>query len=92
LVTATLAGLPDRERWLLHKHAIYRSGIDELAHLLRMHRAPAARWVEAARQAVVEGVRGELVRRLQLTRGELDSILRLISSQLDVSLPRLLGR
>ncbi len=57
-----------------------------------MHRATAARWLQAARAAVLDGTQGELIRRLRLSRTELANVMRLIESQLDVSLPRLLGR
>ena len=64
--------------------------IDQLAAFYRVHRATTARWIEAARQAVLDGTRKELIRRLQLSRSELDSVMRLIGSQLDVSLSRVL--
>lgn len=88
--TAAVAALSDRERMLLQQHALDGLSIDELAAFYRVHRATTARWVEAARQAVLDGTRRELIRRLQLSRDELDSIMRLIRSQLDVSLPALL--
>jgi hypothetical protein len=39
---------------------------------------------------VLDRTRAELIRRLQLSHDELDSIMRLISSRLDVSFPALL--
>jgi RNA polymerase sigma-70 factor (ECF subfamily) len=84
--------LSDRERVLLRQNALDGLSIDQLAAFYRVHRATTARWIEAARQAVLDGTRKELIRRLQLSRSELDSVMRLISSQLDVSLPRVLVR
>jgi len=87
-----VAALTDRERVLLRQNALDGLSIDQLAAFYRVHRATTARWIEAARQSVLDGTRKELIRRLQLSRSELDSVMRLIGSQLDVSLPRMLVR
>lgn len=84
---AAVDALTDRERLLLCQHTLDGLGIDALAKLYGIHRATAARWVAAARQAVVDGTRAQLTARLRVAPDELDSILRLIRSQLDVSLP-----
>ena len=90
--TAAVDALSDRDRLLLRQNMLDGLSIDELAGFYRVHRATTARWLEAARQAVLDGTRRELIARLQLTRSELDSILRLIASGLDVSLPAALRR
>ena len=84
--------LADRDRLLLQQHALDGLSIDHLAAFHKVHRATAARWLEAARKAVLDGTRKQLIDRLQLGRDELESLMRLIASQLDVSLPRLLRR
>jgi RNA polymerase sigma-70 factor (ECF subfamily) len=89
---AAVEALEDRERLLLRQHALDGLGIDQLSALHGVHRATAARWLEAAREAVLAGTQKELVARLGISRTELASIVRLIRSQLDVSLPRLLRR
>lgn len=89
---AAVDALEDRERLVLRQHVIDGVSIDRLAALHDVHRATAARWVHAARDAVVEGTQRELARRLRLGRDELASMLRLIRSQLDISLQRVLGR
>lgn len=83
--------LDGRDRLVLRQHTLDGLGIDQLAALHRVHRATAARWIEAAREAVVARTLRELTRKLQLSRAELASVIRLIRSQLDVSLPRLLA-
>lgn len=90
-VAAAVGELTDRDRLLLQQHALDGLSIDELAGLHGVHRATTARWVEAARQALVAGTRREMLARLRLSRGELDSVMRLIASQLEASLPGLLG-
>jgi RNA polymerase sigma-70 factor, ECF subfamily len=88
---AATAGLGKEERALLRWHHVDRLSIDEIGVLLRVHRATAARRLHAARAALVEATRRELEARLKLARGELESILRLIESQVHVSVARLLG-
>jgi RNA polymerase sigma-70 factor (ECF subfamily) len=89
---AAVDALEDRERLLLRQHVIDGVSIDRLGALHGVHRATAARWVQAARDAVVEATQRELARRLRLGRDELASMLRLIRSQLDLSLQRVLER
>jgi uncharacterized protein (DUF885 family) len=56
------------------------------AAVYSVHRATAARWVSKAHAAVLDGVRQALQSRLRVTKKELSSILRLIGSQLDITL------
>lgn len=88
--TTAIDALPDRDRLLLRQHTLDGLSIDELAAFYRVHRATTARWIETARQTVLDGTRHDLIQRLRLSHSELDSIMRLIGSQLDVSLPALL--
>jgi RNA polymerase sigma-70 factor (ECF subfamily) len=83
--------LGERERLLLRQHLIDRLGIDQLAALHGVHRSTAARWIEGARAELAAGTQRELLRHLKIDRAELESIVRLIASQVDVSVTRLLG-
>jgi RNA polymerase sigma-70 factor (ECF subfamily) len=85
-----IEALADRDRLLLRQHLLDGLGIDQLAALHGVHRATTARWIQTARDAVLAGTQRELIRRLRLSRGELASVMRLIRSQVDISLPRLL--
>lgn len=87
---AAVGTLDDRARLVLRQYTLDGLSIDRLAALHRVHRVTAARWVEAAREALVVGTQRELSRRLHLSRSELASVIRLIQSQLDVSLARVL--
>ncbi len=89
---AAVAALEDRDRLLLRQHALDGLGIDQLAAQHGVHRATTARWLETARKALLAGTQRELIARLDLSRTELASLMRLIESQLDVSLPRILAR
>jgi RNA polymerase sigma-70 factor (ECF subfamily) len=85
-----VAALTDRERTLLRQHALDGLGIDRLADFYGVHRATTARWIEAARKSILTRTRRALGQRLHVPAAELDSILRLIDSRLDITLPTLL--
>jgi RNA polymerase sigma-70 factor (ECF subfamily) len=84
---ATLAA---RERVLLRYQYLDALGIDDVARILGTSRATAARWRAAARERLATATRDELRTRLALDPQELESILGLVRSQLDVSLTGLL--
>jgi len=54
------------------------------------HRATASRWVNAARDALGEHLREQVAKRLAIPVEEVDSIVRLVQSQVEVSLARIL--
>jgi RNA polymerase sigma-70 factor, ECF subfamily len=86
-----LASLSTRERTVLRLNSLSDVSIDELGAMYSVHRATAARWVQRARQLVVERTRENLVKRLSLDAQELDEMLALMRSQLDVSLRHYMG-
>jgi RNA polymerase sigma-70 factor (ECF subfamily) len=87
---AAIDALPARDRLVLCQHLLDGLGIDQLAALHGVHRATTARWIHGAREAVLAGTQRALVDRLRLSRAEVVSVMRLIASQLDVSLARVL--
>jgi RNA polymerase sigma-70 factor (ECF subfamily) len=87
---AAADALDARARLVLRQHALDRLSIDQLSALHGVHRATAARWVEAAREALLAATQRQMIQRLQLSRSELVSVMRLIRSQLDVTLPQAL--
>jgi RNA polymerase sigma-70 factor, ECF subfamily len=89
--TAALAALDPRERNLLRHQALDGLSIDRIGAFYGVHRATAARWIAAAREALIRGVRRELRDQLGVPREQLDSILQLVRSGLDVSLRQFLG-
>jgi RNA polymerase sigma-70 factor, ECF subfamily len=86
-----LAGLSVRERNLLRQSFVHRLSVDEIGKLHAVHRATAARWVAQARLAVLERTTAAMRERLAAAPGEVESILRLIESHLDVTVSRLLA-
>jgi len=77
------------ERHLLHQHFVAGLSIDELGVALGIHRATAARRVARAREALVDDTRALLAARLRLSSEELDEVIGMVLSRLDVSIPRL---
>lgn len=89
--SAALRSLPARDLTLLRQQVIDGLTIDQLGALYHVHRATAARSLERARRALLTATRARLAATLQVRTGELDSILRLIRSRIEVTL-RWLGR
>lgn len=83
--------LTSRERNLLRLHFVDHLSIDELGHLYHVHRATAARHLARARERLAELTRAVLRERLVLSSGEFESVVRLVQSQLDMSITRVLG-
>jgi RNA polymerase sigma-70 factor (ECF subfamily) len=88
----TLQQLPARERNLLRQSVLHGLSVREIARLYDVHHATVARWIAGARQHLLLGTRTVLERRLGVNSTELDSIMGLIESRLDVSVSRALGR
>jgi RNA polymerase sigma-70 factor (ECF subfamily) len=80
-----IAALRKEERTLLRYHYLDGLGIDPLSLVLGVHRVTAARRLNKARSSVVQGTRALLTERLRVGSRDLESILRLIESQLDIS-------
>ncbi|MCY1032719.1 RNA polymerase subunit sigma-70 [Corallococcus sp. BB11-1] len=88
---AALGRLDIQERNLLRLHHVHGLSMDAMAATTRAPRSTVARWIARARERLLVLTREELTARLGLTPGELDSLLRLVRSQLDVSLRQLLA-
>jgi RNA polymerase sigma-70 factor (ECF subfamily) len=83
--------LGGREQTLLRYHHVDGLNIDEIGAIYRVHRVTAFRWLEKAKELLVRSTLDTLRARLQLPAGELDSVLRMIRSQIHLSLVRHLG-
>ena len=82
----SIAALSSEDRVLLRQHFVDGLNIDELAALHHVHRATAARWLAAARENVADKTRKLLLQKIKGQRADFDSILRLVQSQLDLSI------
>jgi RNA polymerase sigma-70 factor, ECF subfamily len=87
---AALAALDPVDLLLLRQRYLDGLGIDRLAALHGIHRATAARRLAAARSDLSERVRRRLLDKLRVGGATLDSIIRLVGSELELSLDRYL--
>lgn len=83
-----LDSLHARERLFLKQQIVDGLSIDELGGLHQVHRATAARWVASAREKLLTRTRRTFMMRARISSDECESIMRLVRSQLDVSLHR----
>lgn len=83
--------LSSREKTLLRLHFIDGMTIDALGVLFCVHRATAARWLVAIRTRVMDHLRERLSKQLGTSPSEAQSLVRLLRSQAQVSIDRLLG-
>jgi RNA polymerase sigma-70 factor, ECF subfamily len=86
-----LESLTGRERTLLKQQIVDGLGIDELGALYQIHRATAARWVASAREKLLSRTRRTFMLQARISSDECESIMRMVRSQLDVSLHRRLA-
>jgi len=87
---AAVADLPARDRAILRAIVVDDRGVNEIAAVYGIHRVTASRWVSEIRHALLKGTRARLREKLRLDDTSLDSAIRLIDSNLDMSLYRLL--
>lgn len=81
-----LGELPASERLVLKLHYLDRIGMEEIGRLLGVHRLTVLRRLERTRQLLADTTKERLAAQLRLSGTEVESLLRLIQSRLDVSL------
>jgi RNA polymerase sigma-70 factor, ECF subfamily len=82
-----LEELNAKDRTLLRLHYVERLTIEQMTPLYKSTRSTVGRWILNARQALVDATRAAMMKRLQVSPQECESILRLIESQVDITLP-----
>lgn len=82
--------LSPRQRNIIRHELIDGMNIDQIGALYGVHRATVARWRITCRQALLHETLAYLKREHHVGQTEAASVMRLIESQLDVSLTRLL--
>ncbi len=87
---ATMAALEAEDRALLAQHYVDGLTIDQLAVVLGVHRATAARRIVRVRALLLDGTRERLERTLDIDTRAFDSLMRLAQSRLHISVFRLL--
>ncbi|MBV1861026.1 MAG: hypothetical protein KUG77_21595 [Nannocystaceae bacterium] len=90
-VEAAFGELPPRDKTLLMQHYVDGLSTIQLGRLHAVHRVSVSRRLIRARRRLLASARAYLVERLALTASECDSVLRLVRSQLDITLKRVLA-
>ena len=83
-----LLALEARERNIVRQSLIDGLSIDELGELYGVHRATAARWLHAAKERIMVETRARFASKSRASQTECDSMFRMISSHLDLSIRR----
>jgi RNA polymerase sigma-70 factor (ECF subfamily) len=87
-----LAVLDDRERLLLRLHLVSGISMTEIGKMYGVNQSTASRWLAQARDAVATELQRLMRERLGVSGDEMQSLARLVASQLDASVSRLLAR
>jgi RNA polymerase sigma-70 factor (ECF subfamily) len=85
-----LSELEGRDRTVLRMHLVDELSIDRIGQVYDVHRATAARWLARARDNLFQLTRAHLKSELGVSQDEFASLVRLVRSQLDLSVCRLL--
>jgi RNA polymerase sigma-70 factor (ECF subfamily) len=87
---AAIAALPDRDRAILRLHYVDGLRLSRIAALYRVDESTASRWVKKGVEAVSDEARRRLRERLRVSSETLDSVARMVRSDLELSIGRLL--
>ncbi len=85
-----LAALAPRDRTVLRMNTFEKLSIDKIGALFDVHRATAARWLERIKADLAADTEERLAARLGVSDTEVESIIRLVRSEVHVSMERLL--
>jgi len=81
-----LAGLSAKDRLLLKQRFRHHLGVEDLGRIHGVNAGTISRWVAAARDALAKGTREAMMAELGVAKDDVSSILRLIESQIEVTL------
>jgi RNA polymerase sigma-70 factor (ECF subfamily) len=77
--------LTPRQRNALRLRYLDGLNIDGIGEVYRVHRTTAARWIAEAKQRIADTTRCALAQRLRLSASRIDSLVRLLQSNLELS-------
>ncbi len=83
--------LPARQKVILRLSAVEGVSEKDIGAMYHVHQATVSRWKMQAHEAVLEQTRRYLRDRHQIEPGEVDSLIRLLHSQVHVTLSRVLA-
>lgn len=83
---AAVGALSGERRRLLRAHFVEGTTLEVLGVTHGVHRATVARWIAAAREEILAGARRQLGESLRARPAEIESLMGLMASRLDLSL------
>lgn len=83
--------LEPREHTLLRLHLVRHQSIDQIGAVYGVHRATAARWVDAAKRSLRSLTTKVLAEKFELRGPDLERVVALIESRIELSIDRLLA-
>lgn len=89
-LAAALAALPDRQRAVLRLTYVDGLRLHQIAKLYGVHESTVSRWLAGATDDVAAATRAKLAATLAVSAGSADSVARMVLSNLDLSIARLL--
>ncbi|HET7293198.1 MAG TPA: sigma factor-like helix-turn-helix DNA-binding protein [Vicinamibacteria bacterium] len=89
-VQDALAVLSERERLILCLHLGEQASLEDIGRIYAVNKSTVSRWMAQARSRIQDEVKRLLHERLRVRDAEVDSLYRLVQSDLHVSLVRLL--
>jgi RNA polymerase sigma-70 factor, ECF subfamily len=84
----TLGALSDQERNVIRMYYLENMTAAGIARLYRVHERTVMRWIERVRAEMIEQTRRRLAERLGVTSNELESLMALVRSQVQLSIRR----
>jgi RNA polymerase sigma-70 factor (ECF subfamily) len=87
---SAIARLSEQQATVLRFHLCDGLTFDEIGAFYSVHKSTISRWLAAAREELLAATRRRLEKRLKLTDSEYSSLVRMLESDLDVSLHRFL--
>jgi RNA polymerase sigma-70 factor (ECF subfamily) len=91
-VKDALGRLEERERLVMRLWLVSGSTLATIGKAFGVTQQAVSRWLADARIKIVKDVQRDLAGRLKIAKGELPDVARLLESQVDISISRLLGR
>ena len=91
VIREALKVLGDRERLIFRMYVVDGLSVERIAKAYGVSQSTMSRWVGKARDAVTAEARRLLREHLLLSESEFESVARLMISQLDISVSRILG-
>ncbi len=90
-LVAALGELGDRSRAILRLRFVDQLELAQIGRLYRVHESTASRWIASALAEIQHATHARLVAKLAVTDDTAASVARMVQSQLDLSIARLLA-